>query len=347
MNKEALFRYPKIGPDQAAKSHELRTVEVVHDPDTSFALPVPSVMSTAMPKGGVPHRHCQPEPLALFAIPPRPDGPRLHVSAQSLQWEVDPLEWLRWLAVGEGWRVAMLRTHREPGGPWYEIGALREVEGVAVVRRTKAVRTGGRVVCCDASAPLDIWEPWHDALWLSLDGFHLGQSRGGAVEALLAHDEALVRFAVPGSWESRTRAAEGDGSTSMARIARDAQRGAALKVQAQRLDGAPSAQQRRDSLWREMREGGAHLGAVLSAERPEFAALLPGWVGQWQAALQTSKGDGVVVVVQREDRGVALDYILAAPAAGTDHIDWRRATRALDVAIATSDPKPPTGRKAA
>lgn len=40
---------------------------------------------------------------------------------------------------------------------------------------------------------------------------------------------------------------------------------------------------------------------------------------------------------QREDDGLAVDYLMMAPAAGTEHIDWMRATRALDVAIATTD----------
>lgn len=338
MNREnALFRHPKVAPEDVAKTHEVRRVEVIHDPSASFGLPVLAAMSTAMPTAGVPHRCFQPEPLALFALPPKLEGPRLHVSVQHLEWEVDPLEWLRWLAVNDGWRVAMVRTHPSPFGPRYELGTLREVGGVAVVRRTMAMRSGTRLVRCDASTPLPMWSQWHDALWWSLEGFLLGQVSAGTVEELVVHEGPLAGFGLPGSWEARLRVSEDGGAVWMARILRDAQRGAALKVKAQRLDCAPSAEQRRAALWREIREAGARLGAELEAERAEFASLVPGWVGQWQAGQRGERGDGVVVLVQRESQGVAIDYILAAPAAGTEHLDWMRATRALDVAIATTD----------
>lgn len=49
-------------------------------------------------------------PIAAFGYPPRLQGPRLGVSSQTLRWEVDPMEWLRWQAVRQGWRV------RVPGG---------------------------------------------------------------------------------------------------------------------------------------------------------------------------------------------------------------------------------------
>ena len=51
-----------------------------------------------------------------------------------------------------------------------------------------------------------------------------------------------------------------------------------------------------------------------------------------------------VVVPERAaavEKRVAMDYVLVAPAAGTEHLDWMRATRALDVAISTSDPRAP------
>lgn len=41
------------------------------------------------------------------------------------------------------------------------------------------------------------------------------------------------------------------------------------------------------------------------------------------------------------DDEAAVDYLLLAPAAGTEHVGWVRATRALDVASSTSQIRPP------
>ena len=343
MNDDAktLFRHPKASVEEVAKTHEVRRVEVAHDPGVSFSLPVLRGMSTAMPREGMPLGRMRPEPLALFARPPDLEGPRLHVSVQRLEWEVDPLEWLRWTMVKDGWRVALLQTHPGPNGPRYEVGALREVEGVAVVRRTMAVRSGARMVRCDASARLREWESWHDALWHSLDGFRLGRVTRGPIEALVAHEHALVSFALPGSWEARSAELDDDGTRWVARMARDAQRGAMLRVEARPADAAPDAQRRRAAVVAELRGVGATLTGLREVERAEFSSLIPGWVGQWQAGVETAnKGRGVLVLAQREEQGVVVDYMLVLPAAGTEHLDWMRGTRALDVAVATSGLRP-------
>lgn len=344
MSQDALFTHPKPNPEQVAKTHETRRIEVAHDPALSFGVPVPQGMATAVPTTHVPQEHGRPEPLAMFGFtvdPAAPDAPRLLVCAQTLEWEVDPLEWLRWLWAKDGWLVGLAQTHPGPGGPRYEIAALKTIRGEVVVRRSMAIRSGPRLVRCDASAPMKVWAQWHDTLWWALDGFHLGRVAPGTIEAMVVHDGPLLGFAIPGSWDARSRGTDAEGMAWALQPARDVQRGAALKVHAQRLDGAPSAELRRASLWREVQGAGTSMGGVLSATRAEFAELVPGWVGQWQAAVQMPKGDGVVVLVQREDAGVALDYVLTAPAAGTEHVDWMRATRALDVVIATSMPSGP------
>jgi len=341
MNDDILFRHPERNTEALAQSHELRCIEVNFDPGASFAVPVPRSMATARPTRHIPEKEGRPLPLAVFGEPPSLEGPRLLVSSQTLQWEVDPLEWIRWLWTNEGWRIAWTQRHPGPNGPRYEVGALRETDGRVEVRRTMAIRSGARLVRCDASASLPLWSRHHDALWHAIDGFQLGQATRGTVESLVAHEGPLLGFAVPGSWDAR---GQGD-ETRIAWAAvldSDAQRGAALKMHAQPLDQAPRASERRASLWRELKSSGVSLGAVLTAERSEFAEAVPGWLGQWQAAIGGDGRDGVVVLVQREDEGVALDTVLMAPAAGTEHVDWMRATRALDVVIATSQPRPPS-----
>ncbi|MGH1348446.1 MAG: hypothetical protein ACRBN8_43240 [Nannocystales bacterium] len=341
MNDDVLFRHPEPSPDALALSHELQCIEIDFDPGASFAVPVPRSMATARPTRHIPERGGRPMPIAVFGEPPSLEGPRLLVSSQTLPWEVDPLEWLRWMWMNEGWRIAWTKRHPGPNGPRYEVGALREKEGRVAVRRTMAVRSGARLMRCDASAPLPLWPGHHDALWHAINGFQLGQQTRGTIESLVVREGPLLGFAVPGSWDAR---GEGD-ETRMewaVFLDSDAQRGAALKMHAQPLDRAPDAGLRRASLWRELKAGGVPLGAVLTAERAEFAKAVPGWIGQWQAAIGGEGRDGVVVLVQREDEGIALDVLLVAPAAGTEHVDWMRATRALDVVISTTQLRPPS-----
>ena len=339
-NEQALFRYPDSNPEALALSHEVRCIETSFDPGATFAVPIPSSMVVARPAQHVPETPGRPMPLAVFGEPPALEGAQLRISSQTLRWEVDPLEWLRWQWAHQGWRVALARRHPGPKGPRYELGAMRQKSGRAEVRRTMAIRSGARLMRCDAVAPLESWPQHHDALWHSIDGFRLGRCERKTVESLVAHEGPMLGFAVPGSWDARGR---GDARRMAwrAQLADDAQRGAAIKLHVQGAAEAADAPLRRDALWREMKNDGVQLGAVFEAERPEFSRLVPGWIGQWQAALGTESRDGVVVLVQREHEGVVVDYLMLAPAAGTEHVDWMRATRALDVAIATSQIRPP------
>ncbi|MCR9165558.1 MAG: hypothetical protein ACE37F_00890 [Nannocystaceae bacterium] len=338
---DALFRHPELDAQQLVRTHELRRVEVAHDPAVSFGLPVPRAMGLAHPQVQQPRRRGQPEVLAVAGLPPDLSGPRLLVSAQTLVYEVDPLEWLRWLFTNAGWTIALARSHPGPDGPRYEVGAMREHDGGVLVRRTMAVRGGPRLVRCDAEATMAQWPAWHDALWASLQGFDLGAPQRGSVEALVAWDGPLLSFGLPGSWDCQgVPSDDTEGAAWAAMPDRDVQRGATLAIQVQALAPGQGAVARRRRMFEELRRetaaAGGSLSGFLEASRPELKAHVPGWVGQWQALGQCSAGDVVVVVVQREEHGAAMDVVLTAPAAGTDHIDWMRATRALDIVIATS-----------
>ena len=338
MSQDALFFHPDPDPGELRRTHELQRIEVVHDPDLSFGLFKPLGMTVATPAAFEATARGAPEPLAAFGLRPNLQGPRLGVSGQILEWEVDPLEWLRWLATKSGWRVALAKTHPGKGGPRYELAALRERDGEVVVRRTMAVRSGPRLVRCDASAPHPLWAQWHDALWFSLRSFYLGRPSRGPVEELVVRGGPLLGFAIPGSWDARGEGGD-HGMHWALQPVRDVQRGAALQVHAAPLADVPLPDQRRAAVWQTLAATGATVGSARAVERPDFASLVPGWVGQWQAAVRSPEVSSVVVLVQREDEGVALDYVLSAPAAGTDHIDWMRATRGLDVVLATSQPR--------
>ena len=111
---DVLFQHPEAVPEQLALSHEVRVVEVDFSPDSSFALPVPKSMVIARPTRHVPQAPGRPMLLAVFGEPPALEGPRLGISTETLNWEVDPLEWMRWNAVHAGWRVALAQRHRVP-----------------------------------------------------------------------------------------------------------------------------------------------------------------------------------------------------------------------------------------
>ena len=332
---EAMFQYPEPGASLSA-THEMRRIEVAHDPLMSFRLPVHQSWATAMPRGPFVVRPGQPEPLALFAHPKTSLGKvRVVVTAEVLQWEIDPLEWMRWQATKAGWRVAVAKVHPAPGGPRYELGALREVNGQVEVRRSMAMRSGARLLRCDAWSPMDAWASWHDALWWTLHGFALGQIVPGGIEAPVVHDGPLLRFGVPGSWDARGTGSVEGGAIWALQPAQDVQRFATLQVYVRRGREAPSAPNRRAALWYALGERGMEPRYISRVARPAFEAHVPGWLGQWQCSAEGAAS--VAVLAQREDRGLALDVLLTAPAAGTEHLDWMRATRAMDCLLANAD----------
>lgn len=337
MTEEDLFVTPRHPP--LPSQHEIRAIEVKHAPELSYVVPIEPSWVTAMPTRERPPTRGQPISMGLFAEGPSFDGPRVVVSTQTMVWEVDPLEWLRFSWAASGWRVVVARMQAAAGGPRYEIGALRQCDGGHEVRRSFAVRSGAKIVRVDACSALDVWPKWHDSLWASLDGFALGTKPAQrTIESLTPREGPLVRFATPQSWDARGSGSKREGVRWAAAPVRDVQRGSLLQVLARDVDDSPTATQRRDRYWKHARKEHDFVGAPDPVARPVLEGLGEGegWGGQWQAAVRTEGGRGVLVVVQRELGGVAVDYVLQAPAAGTQHVDWMRATRALDIAVATT-----------
>ena len=337
-----MFRYPQALPRELRETHEAQRIEVTHDAAVSFGFLRPralKVSSTLTPEFLV---RFGPQPLAVFSTPGR-SFPRLGFSTHRLLWEVDPLEWLRWSAAREGWLLAYSRTHTSRGGPRYELATVREGQGGVVVRRTVALRSGSVLVRCDASAWREEWQGWHDPLWHALESFYLGYPSHDPIEAPVVHGGPLLGFTLPQSWEA---VGEGD-ALSMVWSLRPRFQGAgavALQVRATASGQAESAKKRRSMLWGDLAARSCALSRRIRFDRPRFAANVDGWVGQWQGRARTEDGDGAVVLVQREIAGAWVDYLLTAPLPGTDDLGWMRATRALDIAVATSQPSAPPRR---
>jgi len=332
-DESSLFTAPKTN---VAQTHVMRVVEVPRDPTLSYTLPVPHGMwnATAI-RSPAPASVMQPEAIGVFGTDRALEGPRIVVCAQTLPWEVDPLEWLRYAWVCSGWRAVVARTLPGDGGPRYELGALRCEGGHHEVRRCVATRSGARLVRADAVCPLEQWSQWHDPLWASADGLALTQPRTATIEALVARSGPLVRFATPGSWHA---AATGDDErvTWLAQLTESVQRGAQLRVDAESLESANTAPARREAFTTRVRACGITLMDLQPVERPLFDELLPGWGGQWGAPATLDGAPYELRLAQREHEGVAADYASLAPRPGTAHVDWMRATRAFDMAITTS-----------
>lgn len=321
--------------------HEIRAIETPHAPQLSFVIPIEPDWVTAMPTHQSDSGRGRPVAMALFATDTAMKGARIVVSTQTLPCAVDPLEWIRYMWATSGWKIVVARTHPASGGPRYELGAMRTRNGEPEVRRTLVLRTGARLLRADACTSLREWPNSHDSLWWSLDGFALGApSKLSSIEALTPCQGPLLRFAIPQSWHAAGTGTHFDGVRWAANPVRDVQRGVLLQVIASPELETVSASQRR-AIYAKHARAHQTVGALLPTQRPTLAQHVRGWLGQWQAATRTTQGDGVLVVVQREVEGVAIDYVLQAPAAGTQHLDWMRATRALDIAISTTVTRSP------
>ena len=319
-----------------AKTHGMRVVEVERDPTLSYAIPIPRGMWSATSiRSPAPASVMQPQAIGLFGLDRTLQGPRLVVCSQTLPWEVDPLEWLKYGWISSGWRVVVARTLPGDGGPRFELGALKRDGTGHEVRRCIATRSAARLVRVDAVCPLDRWSRWHDPLWVSANGLALTQPRCGPIETLVARSGPLVQFATPASWD-----ANADGTaqrvTWMAQPTETVQHGARLRVDAQPSEAAPDGPSRRATLLERLRTSGITTTSLRSVERPIFEELLPGWQGQWQAAAEIDGRRFELRIAHREQDGVTADYAALTPRPGTAHVDWMRATRAFDMALTTS-----------
>ncbi|MEM6992193.1 MAG: hypothetical protein AAF721_16905 [Myxococcota bacterium] len=340
-DERRLFTTPEPDAMCPDETHEVRCVEVSHDRALSYSLPVPRGMFSATSMRTPPLALHQSAPLGVFGLDRALAGPRLVVGVQTLRWDVDPLEWLRYGWITSGWRVVVSRVLPGPGGPRYEIGAIRNASGRHEVRRTLASRSGASLVRVDAVAPVEQWPLWHDRLWVSLDGFALGRSRRGTVEPLVTRDGPLLRFATPASWDARGSRTTHGGVQWVSQPSAGVQRGALLRVHAQPSAAADTTAARRTQVCRDVCSMGIELVRRLHAvPRPEFEALLPGFAGQWHVDGLIGGRSVELRIAQREQDGVAVDTVVLAPAPGTEHVDWMRATRAFDIAQSTTLVRP-------
>lgn len=341
-DETTLFQSPEVPPEATASTHERRCIEVSDDPGLSYALPVPRPMYSSTAIQSRPTSIMQPTLIGVFGLDRALKGPRLIASAQTLPWEVDPLEWLRYAWIHSGWRVVVARRVINDLGMRYELGAIKTTAGQTTVRRTLATRSGARLVRLDAAAPVAQWGAWHDRFWVALDGFSPVAANNGGIEALACKSGPLLRFAVPASWAARGRGDIAAGVHWRAVPTRGVGKPSLLRVQAH-CGGAPTdPAERRARLVAQLHdEGFALLHPLRRVEREDFRELLPGWQGQWTTELQHERGAVQLVLAQRDEAGVVVDYALLTPPPGAEHVDWMRATRALDIAQSTTTVRAP------
>ena len=328
---EALFRYPTTDPGDGP-AFEHRRVDVQHDPGLGFALRKPLEVELALSSVFIQGKgsFAGADPFKAFGLRSRAH-PWLGVSALQLDGEVDLQAWLRWHTEHTGWSSVLERLHTGAQGTRYEVGALQtDRQGQGFVRRTIAMRSGARMVRCDAVAPLEMWPKWHDALWRALDSFTpVNPSQSTLFRG------PMVMFSLPSSWVAQGRGAA-DGMLWTAEP-RGGAAGCDLKVFVLQRTSKKVARRRRADRWREMAAVGV-LGPVEAVSREELSAQVPGWLGQWKASATCDHGESVLMLAQLECGELSVDVSLVAPARGRDPLAWMSATRAFDVVVATSCP---------
>jgi hypothetical protein len=330
MFNEARHVLPKL-----RETHDAIKMRPAHDTKLRYSIPIPKgwgrATAVGTPDPGVP------EPLGVFSPSPDLAGPRVIVSVKRLQWEVDPLEWVRYGWIRNGWKVAVARRLEAPWTGRFEIGGFKETDGIVQVRRATGFLDNGRLLRADVAAPQPLWPRVHDMLWPCGVLLDLREPTGRAqVEAQPRRKGPGISFKLPKSW----RAGSGvtDGSLRwIAALEGDAQQCAALRIDVTSRRRAQPLDHRQRAIAADLRAGGLLLDARIEAVDPDCGAELPGWRGHHRIMAKGRDGDRFEVrLAHRETDTCTIDYAMLAPEPGRCHLDWMRATRALDVAIAST-----------
>jgi hypothetical protein len=319
------------------ETHLAMKIRPDHDAKLRYAIPIPkgwgraTALATPNAPPGVP------EPLGIFSPTPDLKGPRVIVSAKRMQWEVDPLEWVRWAWIHNGWKIEVARRLDAPYEGRFEIGGTREVGGVTEVRRATGFLDNGRLVRVDVAAPQRVWAQVHDMLWPCGVMMQLKEATGRRqVEALPRRKGPGASFELPKSW----RAMKGvkDGSLRwMASLDADVQRCAAIRIDVTSRRRAQPMDRRQRAIAAEIAAGGLLLDSRTEPVDPDCGAALEGWRGHHRIGARGRDGERFEIrMAHRETKACAIDYVMLAPEPGRFHLDWMRATRALEVAIETT-----------
>ena len=342
--RPAPFRDASGVLDALTQTH--RRVGVVPSGDESlrYVLPVPRGWGrvcalAANPAAG------RPEILGIFSPQPDLAGPRLIVSATRLRWDVDPLLWTRYHWEAAGWRIAAARPLEARWHPRFEVGALRRVEGEVEVRRGVGFVDNGRLLRVDAVAPSSVWARVHDTLWPCGVLFSLAKpTYRREVEARMRiGNSSLVAFGLPASWAATIAPSPTGGVERwVASPTDEIGRSAALRVEASVWDGATldSIETRQYRVRHELGRQGIRISRRIERIHAGLAAGTPGLAGVFAAVGRDDEESFEVRFAHRVVDGVLVDYTMVVASPKRFPVDFMRAARALEIAVATTEVRP-------
>ena len=340
MMRAAPFREAARTLDTLTRTH--RRVGVIPNGDESlrYLLPIPRGWGRASSLGACPAPG-QPEILGLFAPQPDLSGPRIIVSATRLRWDVDPLLWVRHHWEAAGWSIAIARPLDARWHPRFEVGALKKVEGAVEIRRTVGLVDNGRLLRVDAIAPSHQWAELHDLLWPCGVLFCLAKpTYRREVEAQgRVGRSSRVRFDLPASWHAMAAQAPWRGMERWVASPQDEiGRSAALRVDASEWsgDGLEPIETRHLRVRHDLRTHGIRLERRVERIPAGLATGSTGLIGLFRAAGQDHEERFEVRLAHRFIDGVSIDYTAVVASPQQYPLDFMRASRALEIAVATT-----------
>ena len=344
MIRPAPFRDAVHVLDALTQTH--RRVGVVPSGDDSlrYVLPVPRgwgrvTALAASPSAG------RPEILGIFSPQPDLSGPRVIVSATRLRWDVDPLLWTRHHWETAGWKIAVARPLDARWHPRFEVGGMRRLEGGVEVRRGVGLVDNGRLLRVDAVAPSSIWAQLHDTLWPCGVLFSLAKpTYRREVEARRRIGKSsLVAFGLPASWHATRGAPPWAGIERwVAAPSDEIGRSVALRVEAsawngETLEPIEARQLRvRHELWQQ----GIKVARRAERVHAGLATGTPGLAGFFAAVARDDEESFEVRLAHRVIEDVIIDYALVVASPKRFPLDFMRASRALEIAVASTEVRP-------
>ncbi|MCX4248123.1 hypothetical protein [Paraliomyxa miuraensis] len=329
--------------EQVAQTHRRQAIVPTGDPTLAYSLPIPKGWGRVQGLG-VQAPVGRPEILGLFAPDPDIEGPRIIVSATRLRWDVDPVEWVRHGWELAGWSIAMAQPLEARWHPRFEVGGLRTIDRRVEVRRATGFVDNGRLLRVDVAGPASTWDRMHDVLWpcgvlMALDRPTFCRE----VEPRVRRGGPYMAFCLPESWTARPQPPPWVGTTRWVAEPTDAAQGSVgLRIDATRwqYDRPEPVQTRQHRLHHELWIKGIALARQPKRIPPGSAMGTSGLVGIYLATARDSQQTFELRFAHRDVDGWSFDYTAVIASPERYPLDRMRATRALEIAVATTEIQP-------
>lgn len=285
--------------------------------------------------------------VSIVARSNEPSSPRVTVAVRDVPFEV-PVDGLtRHALTGEGWAIERARWLPSPQGAYFDVVALRSIDGTPWVRRTTARAAGGRIFEVNALAQRSAWDAEQDALWASGASFELHHGAGRTrfeTWHRYAGGRPALELAYPESWQAEAVSSAPAQVSAVDLRAVDAAGKALLgyvQVRAATADaGQPaSPNERVAAVVQKLEKENVRVdGAVrrLSDDDDPRSIAVKGWQGTFAAAMKMPDGSAAELRIGLLDRpGLDVRILGLGPSRADDPIASLRVQRAFEIARET------------